>query len=79
MPESDSENTEARRKHDIEVVQKLMEEGIGKVAENSDTRGIKIVTRLGKKEDNKVRPLKITFTSEEGQKSILYNARNLMN
>ncbi len=78
VPESDSVDTETRRQHDVEVVQELMKEGIMKTAEiKTDTRGMKMVTRLGKKENNKVRPLKITFTSEEGQKMILWNAKNL--
>ncbi len=80
VPESSSADLDARRKYDVEVVEELMKEGILKTAEiKSDGRGIKMVTRLGKREENKVRPLKVTFTSPEGQRLILGNARNLMN
>ncbi len=78
VPESDSADTETRRKHDVEVVQELMKEGILHTAEiKTNAKGEKMVTRLGKKEENKTRPLKITFTTPEGQQLILGNARNL--
>ncbi len=49
VTESDSVDTETRRQHDVEVVQELMKEEIMKTAEiKTDTRGMKMVTRLGK-------------------------------
>ncbi len=78
VPESESADNETRRQHDIKVLEALMKEGILITAEiKTDRRGVKMVKRLGKKEDNKTRPLQVTFTSEQGQKAILGNARNL--
>ncbi len=80
VPESESTNNDARREHDVAVIKELMkEELVVEAAIKEDNRGVPRVTRLGKKEQGKIRPLRVVFSSPEDQRKVLGKAKNLAN